>query len=449
MRATPDDILGMAFFARVVEARSFSDAARSLGVSKSAMSARVARLEERLGVRLLHRTTRRLALTADGVRLYEHCARVVAEADQAAEVAEGASAVPRGTLRVHAPPSLAEAYLTAPIHEFRKSFPAVRIDLRLADRQPDVAVDAIDIAVVVARRLADSGLSARKLASVRVVVCASPAYLRRKGIPFRPQDLVLHDCLSHSLLQGEGWHFETEEGPVAMDMLAGLVVDSLAFLRQAALGGLGIAMFPEHVVAEDLRAGRLHRVLDDFQDIEQTIYALHAHGRLAPASVRAFLDHLVAHFRQPPWPVAAGRAALAAVAQKKAQRKAKQAGIPITEQDVRRLSAVAALYDELDPEGAATLRETLAGAKVMAASKIPRSSVTMSSRIQARDDAGNERELSLVYPWDEGRHRISVLSGLGRALLGASVGATLADGAKRLKIASIPYQPEAAGDHHL
>src|SRR5215218_8241065 len=102
----------MAFFARVVEARSFTDAARTLGVSKSAVSARVARLEEKLGVRLLHRTTRRLALTADGVRLYERCARVVAEADQAAEVAAGASAVPRGTIRIHVPTGLGQAYLT-------------------------------------------------------------------------------------------------------------------------------------------------------------------------------------------------------------------------------------------------------------------------------------------------------------------------------------------------
>jgi DNA-binding transcriptional LysR family regulator len=445
MRASPDDILGMALFARVVEARSFSDAARSLGISKSAVSARVARLEERLGVRLLHRTTRRLALTADGVRLYERCARVVAEADQAAEVAEGASSVPRGTLRVHAPPALAETYLSAPIGEFRKAFPAVRIDLRLGDRAPNLAADAIDLAVVVASRLADSGLSARKLASMRVAVCASPAYLRRKGIPFRPQDLVLHDCLSHSILQSEGWHFDTEEGVVSMATLAGLVVDDLRFLREAALGGLGIAMFPEHVVADDLAAGRLHRVLDDFQTIEQTVYAVYAHGRLAPASVRAFLDHLIAHFRRAPWKDVAVRDAHAPVARKGPRRD----GIPMTEQDVRRLHAVAALYMDLDPKGAAELQDIVDRAKVMAASKVPRSSVTMNSSIACRDDAGAERQLSLVYPWDESKQRVSVLSPLGRSLLGASVGATLAHDGKALKIVSIPYQPEAAGDHHL
>lgn len=445
MRATPDDILGMAFFARVVEARSFSDAARSLGVSKSAMSARVARLEERLGVRLLHRTTRRLALTADGVRLYEHCARVVAEADQAAEVAEGASAVPRGTLRVYAPPALAQSYLRAPISEFMNAFPGVRIDLRLGDRPPDLASDSIDVAIVVARRLADSGLSVRKLASVRVIVGASPAYLRRKGIPFRPQDLVLHDCLSHSILQAEDWHFDTEEGAVSIAKLSNLVVDDLRFLREAVLGGLGIAMFPEHVVAEDLVAGRLHRVLDDFQTIEQAVHALHGHGRLAPASVKAFLDHLVTHFRRPPWPDTPHGEPLVTTPRKGAKRT----GIPITEQDVRRLRAVAALYDDLDPEGTAQLRDTLAHAKPVPASKIPRSSVTINSRISVRDAADHERELSLVYPWDEGRHRISVLSALGRSLLGRAVGSDVEEDGKMLTVASISYQPEAAGDHHL
>lgn len=445
MRASPDDILGMAFFARVVEAQSFSDAARSLGVSKSAMSARVARLEKRLGVRLLHRTTRRLALTADGVRFYERCARVVAEADQAAEVAEGASAVPRGTLRVYAPPALAQSYLEAPMRELMKAYPDVRIDLRLGDRPPDLAANAIDVAIVVARRLADSELSVRKLASVRVVVCASPSYLRRKGIPFRPQDLVMHECLSHSILQAEDWHFDTEEGTVSIATLGRLVVDDLRFLRAAALGGLGIAMFPEYVVADDLAAGRLHSVLDDFQTIEQTVYALHAHGRLAPASVRVFLDHVVAHFRRPPWPDTANRDTLASLPVKPSRAR----GTPMTEQDVRRLRAVAALYAELDADSTARLREGLARAKVVPTSKIPRSAVTINSRFVVRDGAGAEQELSLVYPWDEGRHRVSVLSALGRSLLGASVGSTVEADGRSATIASIPYQPEAAGDHHL
>jgi DNA-binding transcriptional LysR family regulator/transcription elongation GreA/GreB family factor len=443
VRATPDDILGMAFFARVVEARSFSDAARSLGVSKSAVSARVARLEEKLGVRLLHRTTRKLALTADGVRLYERCARVVAEADGAAEIAAGASDVPRGTLRIHAPVGLGQVYLTRPINDFMQANPGVNVDLRLSDRLPDLTVDQVDVAVFVAGRLADSGLTTRKLAVVRVAVCAAPSYLRRRGIPFRPQDLVLHDCVSHSIRQGnDDLRFHTDEGTVSMTSLSKLVVDDARFLREAAVSGLGIVMLPELLVVDDLAAGRLVRVLDDFQTIELAVHAIHPHGRLPPASVRAFLDHLAACFREPPWQA---RTPVTKVPAKKAKRQ----NIPMTDQDVRRLTAVAALYDEVDASASALLREIITSAKTTSASKMPRTAITMNSRVRATDERGNESELSLVYPWEKARDRVSVMSPLGMALLGGSVGARVTDGDRKLTVKAIPYQPEAAGDHHL
>jgi DNA-binding transcriptional LysR family regulator/transcription elongation GreA/GreB family factor len=444
MRASPDDIAGMAFFARVVEARSFSDAARSLGLSKSAVSARVARLEKRLGLRLLHRTTRRLALTADGVRLYERCARVVAEADEAAELAAGASAAPRGVLRVHAPSAFGQAYLVAPVADFLRAHPDVRLDLRLGGRTPD-AFDGLDVAIVIARRLADSELSARKLATTRVAVCASRDYLRRKGVPFRPQDLVHHDCLSHAVLQADDWRFGTDEGVVSVAGRARLLVDDTHFLRAATRAGLGIAMLPELFVSEDLAAGRLQRVLDDFQNLELGVYALHAHPRLAPASVRAFVDHLAACFRRPPW----ADAAPPAPPPRAAKRPRRAVVIPMVEQDVRRLEEVASLYADVDERGAARLRDALARTKGLPASKIPRSTVTMNSRVKCRDAAGAERELSLVYPWDARGDRVSVLSPLGCELLGASIGHSIADGDRVFCVVSIPYQPEAAGDHHL
>ena len=442
MRASPDDILGMAFFARVVEARSFSDAARSLGVSKSAVSARVSRLEERLGVRLLHRTTRKLALTADGVRLYERAARVAAEADEAAEIAAGASSAPRGVLRIVAPSAFAQAHLPLAIGEFMEMWPDVRIELRLSDRIPEIGADGVDVTIVIAQRLTDSSLIAKKLATARVVTCAAPAYLRRKGIPFRPQDLVHHECLSHSVAQFQDWHFETDEGVVSITAGARIVVDDTAFLRAAALDGIGIAMFPEPVVAADLEAGTLHRVLDDFQSIELTISALHMHGRQPPASVRALLEHLAAWFRKPSW----GHTPLRAphyAATRGAQR------FPMTEQDIRRLDAVAALYEAVDAEGASRLRRALARAKPTPPAKIPRSTVTMNSRFVCRDASGREHELSLVYPWDARDHRVSVMSERGTRLLGASLGTTLEGDERSSTVVSIPYQPEAAGDHHL
>ncbi len=445
MRASPDDILGMAFFARVVEARSFSDAARSLGVSKSAVSARVSRLEERLGVRLLHRTTRRLALTADGVRLYERCARVVAEADAAADVAAGASAAPRGVLRVHASPTFAQEHLTGPIGTFIATYPDVQIELRLSDRMPDLVADGLDVSIVVAQRLANSAFLARKLASARVITCAAPSYLRRRGIPFRPQDLVHHQCLSHSVGQFEDWQFETEEGPVSMSAASRIVVDERGFLREAAVAGLGIAMLPDALAVDDLANGRLQSVLDDFQSIELTVSALHPHGQHPPASVRAFVDHLASCFRDPPWE----KRSVALLAAPPAMRKGKHLVLPMTEQDAHRLESVALLYSAVDADGAARLRDAIGRAKLTIASKVPRSTVTMNSRVICRDDVEREHELSLVYPWDAGGSRVSVLSPRGCALLGASVGTTIEDPDRTLVIASIPYQPEAAGDHHL
>lgn len=435
MRASPDDILGMAYFARVVEARSFSDAARSLGVSKSAVSARVAKLEERLGVQLLHRTTRRLALTADGVRLYERCSRVVAEADEAAEIGAGASAAPRGTLRLSAPPGLAQSHLANVIAEFVRIYPTVRVDLRLSDHFPDGTMDKHDVAIVVAARLTDSGLTTRKLATLPLAVCAAPEYLRRKGIPFRPQDLIHHDCIAHTIRQGtDDLRFETDEGDVSMASLSKLVVDDTRFLRETALAGLGIVMLPEMLVSDDLAAGRLHRVLDGFHTIEHGVHVLHPHGRLPPATVRAFLEHLAAFFRGPAWNGEAKPQPLAP--------KSKKGTIPMTEQDVRRLMLVAALYDDVDAKAAEQLRSIVAKAKTTPATKIPRSVVTMSSRVRVRAKDGSEREVSLVYPWDASgdRDRVSVLSAQGLELLGASIGKS---------IVAIPYQPEAAGDHHL
>jgi DNA-binding transcriptional LysR family regulator/transcription elongation GreA/GreB family factor len=443
----------MTFFARVVEARSFSEAARALGVSKSAVSTRVTRLEERFGVRLLHRTTRKIALTADGVRFYERCARVLLEADQAAEVAAGASAVPRGTLRVYAPAGFGEGYLAAPIREFMHANPGVRIELRLSDHVPDLAVHEFDVALVVAGRLADSGLTTRKLVTARIVVCAAPDYLRRKGIPFRPQDLAHHDCVSHSIRQTlEDWRFHTDEGSVSIASLSNLVVDSAPFLREAALKGLGIVMLPEFVVADDLAAGRLHRVLDGYQEIELAIHILHPHDRLPPASVRTFIEHLTSWFRRPPWEGAL-RSVRSLVPRPDPLPEDGKASdgtsLPMTEQDVRRLTAVAALYADIEAEGSRRLVDVLARARVVPPTDIPRESITMFSRVQMSDPEGIEHEVSLAYPWDAEGDQISVLGDFGLALLGATVGSRVSDGARTSTITAVPYQAQAAGEHDL
>jgi len=304
MSAAPDEILAMVFFARVVEQGSFTRAAAKLGVAKSVVSARVARLEAELRVRLINRTTRRLSVTPDGLALYERCARVLAAADEAAAAVAATGDAPRGLLRINAPVAFAEDYLAAPMAAYLERHPDVRIELGLNDRLIDLAEENVDLAVRVTSRLRGGGLVARKLASDRTVLCASPAYLARKGTPEAPADLVHHDCLIYSLLRvRDEWRFR-ERGarelfsvPVAGRFSAA----SGAVLRQAALAGMGLAVLPSFMVARDIQAGRLIPVVDSFQGVELGVYALYPQARRVPGKVRAFVDLLVASFRAPPW----------------------------------------------------------------------------------------------------------------------------------------------------
>jgi DNA-binding transcriptional LysR family regulator/transcription elongation GreA/GreB family factor len=446
MRTTPEDIVAMATFAAVVEAKSFTDAARTLGVSKSVVSARVSRLEERLGVLLLLRTTRRFALTADGVRLYERCARVVAAAEEAAQTINDVSDAPRGVLRIHAPLAFAQAQLAAPIADFARSYPDLKLDLRLDDHPPDVASEGLDVAIMLAEKLTESWLVARKLASDRVVVCAAPGYLRRRGVPFRPQDLIHHQRIVHARRR-DHWQFTTNEGPLSLDPNADLVVDSTPYMREAALAEHGIALLPSSIVAADLVAGRLRVLLDEFHQHPLGIYAVHLHARFVPARIRVFIDHLAAFLRKPSWVTASEAAAPRSEPERpRTGKRSRERRIPMTAQDVQRLAEVAEIYREVDRSAAERLLETLSRTQIVTAGNMPPSIVTMNSRCVVRDKSGREREASLVYPWDAGDDRISVLEPLGEAMLGANVGAVLAAGRV---IDAIRYQPEAAGDHHL
>ena len=208
MAASPDDVLAMMYFARVVEARSFTAAAAKLGVSKSVVSARIAAFERRLRTPLLHRTTRKLSLTREGVSLYERCARVAAAADEAAAAADRTGDVPHGLLRVDAPIVFAQEHLAAPLASYLEKHPQVRVALTMNDRIIDLVEEGVDVAVRITWRLAGAGLVARKLGSDRTVLCASPAYLARKGTPASPEELVHHDCLLYSLLkEATEWRF--------------------------------------------------------------------------------------------------------------------------------------------------------------------------------------------------------------------------------------------------
>lgn len=299
MPASLDDITSLAVFARVVEGRSFTGAARALGISKSAVSARVARLEARLGVRLLRRTTRQLSVTEAGLALYERASRLVTAADEAAATAEGAGGTPRGLLRVTAPAAFSELYLAPVLAELLAAHPALTVELDLSERQVDLVGEGFDVAVRLSR-LRDSSLVARKLAPDRLVVVASPAYLSRVGAPRSPGDLTRHNCLrSAHLTPGGEWGFRSVGAGSTGS--GNLIVGDASVLREAACVGLGLALLPSSLVARELDAGRLVTVLPGFPRRELGLYAVHPHLRQVPPKVRAFVDLLVRRFARPPW----------------------------------------------------------------------------------------------------------------------------------------------------
>jgi DNA-binding transcriptional LysR family regulator len=302
MPASPEEILALAYFVRVVEAKSFTGAAARLGVSKSVVSAKISALEETLGTRLLQRTTRKLALTPEGLALHEHAARMVAAADEAA--AAGAGDRPRGLLRIDAPVVFAQDYLAPPIAAYLERYPEVRVELTMNDRFIDLVDEGIDVTIRIAGKLAGTGLMARKLTDDRTVLVAAPAYLARKGTPRGPEDLLRHDCLVYSLLKvPEEWTFRTRgrKEPITVPIEARFKAASGALLRSAALAGMGLAVLPTFMVAADLAAGRLVPVVESFAPHPLGIHAAYPQGKRLPAKTRAFIDLLAAHFRTRRW----------------------------------------------------------------------------------------------------------------------------------------------------
>jgi len=307
MPASTDDVQSLLIFARVVEARSFTAGAARAGISKSVASSRIAALEERLGTRLLHRTTRRLTLTPDGLSLYEHAAQMANAADAAAATGAGVSAEPRGVLRVNAPVVFAQLYLVEPLAEYLARHPRVRVELLLADRMVDLVAEGIDVAIRISARLRDSSLVGRKLAEDRTLVCASPAYLARRGTPLTPGELIHHDCLRYSLLESaDEWRFRDstlEARSFSVPVEARFQTQSGSLLREAALAGMGLTVLPSFMVARDLAQGALVQVLAPYSFIRIAIQALYAPTRTLPGNVRAFVDLLSQRFRVPPWSV--------------------------------------------------------------------------------------------------------------------------------------------------
>lgn len=294
-----EELVDLAVFARVVTAGSFTAAARDLGISKSAASRSVSRLEDRLGTRLLNRTTRQLAVTEAGREIHGRAVRMVAEAEAAELAAARLAEGPRGTLRVNGPVIFGERYLAPLLPGFLEQHPDVRIELSLTDQFVDVVDEGWDVAVRIAA-LADSSLVARKLAPAQGAIVASPAYLERRGVPRTPADLAAHDCIRYSLMSAQmEWRFVDADGkPVAVPIEGRLESDHGGSILQAVIGGAGIAMLPLFICGEALREGRVVSLLEDWlPESRSAIWAVYPHSRHVSPKVRAFVDFLVAELR--------------------------------------------------------------------------------------------------------------------------------------------------------
>jgi DNA-binding transcriptional LysR family regulator len=298
---TMDPLDGIAAFARVVDSGSFSAAARRLGISKSAVSAHVQRLEERLGIRLLNRTTRRLSVTEAGAAYYRHCARILAEAEAAEQAANALQREPRGTLRISAPDSFGWMHVAPAVPAFLKRYPDLSVEITLSWAHVNLLDEGLDLAIRIGV-LENSALVVRKLAPSRLVVCAAPAYLKERGTPREPDDLAKHNCLCTSLLPwGDEWRLVGKRGEVRVAVGGSFRSNNAEMLRAAALDGIGVALLPTWAVAESLRTRALQRVLDAWEPPASTIYAVYPGNRLMSMKVRAFVDHLARSFGRTPY----------------------------------------------------------------------------------------------------------------------------------------------------
>ncbi len=293
-----DALPAMAVFAQVVEDGGFTAAARRLGLAKSSVSKQVAQLEDRLGVRLLERTTRRIRLTEAGARYFESCRRIVAEVAAAEAEIGAAQAAPSGLLRLSAPVSFGVRQLPEPLARFLTACPDVEIALTLNDRQVDLVEEGYDLALRIGA-LRDSSLVARRLASTSLATAAAPAYFAEHGRPETPGDLAGHACLGYAYMDdGRAWTFMGPAGVIRRRFRPRLLANNGDVLRAAACAGLGVVHMPRFLLDDALETGALETVLDAFQPPDIGLYAVYPAGRPLPAKTRSFIDFMVRWFAE-------------------------------------------------------------------------------------------------------------------------------------------------------
>lgn len=286
------DLNDVVVFARVAREESFTRAAKALGMPKSTVSERVARLEAKLGVRLLERTTRSLRLTASGTAYFARVARVVQELEEAEAAVTAAHNMPRGLLRVASPLLFAQVFLADVVSEYLARFPEVQVELVVADRAFDLLEEGFDVAVHVIGAM-DAQVVARKLGIGGRSCVASPSYVAARGKPESPDDLADHDCLVTGPTRQLTWSFEKGGASHGVAVVARYAVSAVELVYRAALAGQGIALLPSFLCANDLASGRLVHVLEGWSPGEVQVHLVYPSQRHLSARVRAFVDLVV------------------------------------------------------------------------------------------------------------------------------------------------------------
>jgi len=289
-------------FVKVAELKSFSAAAVRLSTSKSVVSRHVSALEAQLGLRLFHRTTRSLTLTEAGRGYFERVSQILIDLEAAEQSVSHLQITPRGQLKISAPMSFGFLHLAPALPDFLAAYPELTVDVMMSDRFVDLVEEGFDLAVRIGS-LAESSMIAKKLSPIRRVICASPDYLARHGMPQTPQDLPNHQCLYNSNLpSGDEWRFQMPDvKPITVSVKGQISINNGDALRIAALNHLGLIDLPTFIVGRDLQAGTLVSVLDEYIPQRMALSAVYSHARHLSPKVRAFVDFLSQRFGPRPY----------------------------------------------------------------------------------------------------------------------------------------------------
>jgi DNA-binding transcriptional LysR family regulator len=290
-----DHLSNISAFVNVVEKGGFAAAARHLDLSPSVVTSHIQALEQRLGVRLLNRSTRKVSLTETGQSYYERCVRILSDIDDADRIAEAGQSVPRGLLKLNVsvalPPRIAPV-----IARYSARFPDTSVRLTMSGRMVDLVEEGYDLAVRI-KSVPESSLIVRRIASFRMIVCGSPDYFAKHGVPHKPADLAAHNCLTFSDADcNDSWRFSGPGGEQFVQLKGNLSTNSANALLFAAAQGQGLIIAPDFLARDHIESGQLVPVLTDFVQDELPISVVYPHRQHLPAKVRTFIDMLAEHF---------------------------------------------------------------------------------------------------------------------------------------------------------